>query len=274
MLDFNRLDQAAVRAYARPDKYGPISEKLIRALYEDLLVAGDAAIDVGVNYGIHLFEMARCVGEKGLVIGIEANVERYGALLKRIAHDNLTNISLLNVAAADSEGFCDFFVNRSYSGWSSRNEHHRRTEEDVIEKVRAYAVELSRVIPVRINPRFIKIDIEGGEFPALLGMRQLMLRAQPIVVFEGALTKSAEQFGFPRGAVPEFFNRLKYVAADLFGELIDPADWRPGAAWNFVAFRSAAGESERVATALTNAWIKVLRDEKERAASGSSAPHP
>src|SRR5215467_4847832 len=183
MLDFAHVNEAGVRSYMQPGRYGPASEKIIRGLYQEILGPGSVAIDVGVNYGIHLFEMSKCVGEHGLAIGIEANVERYAALLKRIAQ-GMDNVRLLNVAAANSDGFCDFYVNRSFSGWSSLNEHHRRNPDDVIERVRAYAVRLSTVIPVSVKPAFIKIDIEGGEFPALLGLRQILERSGPDVVFE------------------------------------------------------------------------------------------
>jgi hypothetical protein len=170
----------------------------------------------------------------------------------------MDNVRLLNVAAANSDGFCDFFINRSYSGWSSLNEQHRRTPSDAIEKVRAYAVPLSAVIPVSARPAFIKIDIEGGEFPALLGSRKLLERCRPVVVFEGDLTKSAINFNLPADMPGQFLAELGYRVHDLFGLRIDPHHWKTTVAWNFIAFKDEPTQQERVANALNNAWSKLI----------------
>ena len=257
MLDFSRLDRSAVVAHQINDRYGPISEKLIRAFYRNILAPGDAAADVGVHYGFHLFGMRDCVGDSGVVYGIEANIERYAALLKRLSNQGLANVHLLNIAAANEEGFRDFFINRTHTGRSGLAEN-RKAQSDEIEKITVYAAPLSAVIPKKQRLKFMKIDIEGGEFPALLGAKSIVQNSQMLIVFEGKLSLSAAKFGFPVEMVGEYMRELGYCVSDLFGNPVDPATGTGGFGWNFVAGPSNDETRTTIARALTEAWIEAL----------------
>ena len=259
MLDFSRLDRAAVVAHQSNDRFGPISEKLIRAFYRSILAPGDAAVDVGVHYGFHLFGMRDCVGDGGLVYGIEANVERYVAMLKRLSNQGITNVHVLNIAAANEEGFRDFFVNRTHTGRSGLAEN-RKAPSDEIEKITVYAAPLSSVLPKKRQFKFMKIDIEGGEFPALLGAKSIIEASQMLVVFEGKLSLSAAKFGFPAEMVGEYTHELGYCVFDLFGNPVDSSSGAGGFGWNFVAGPGDDAGRARIARALTDAWAEALTD--------------
>jgi len=257
LLDYSRVSNDAVAANQPPNRFGPISEKLIRGFYESILSPGDAAVDVGVHYGVHLFGMRDCVGDSGLVYGVEANVQRYAAILKQLANRRMTNVHLLNVAAANVEGFTDFFVNRSFSGYSGLAEN-RKTPQDIIEKIQVYAEPLSSVIPRNLRPKFMKIDIERGEFPALLGARKMIEDAGTVIVFEGSLNQSATKFGLDTGQVDEYVRDIGYRVFDLFGNPIDITSWTGGFGWNYVAGPDNDATQGTIARALTDSWIKVL----------------
>jgi FkbM family methyltransferase len=252
------LDKAAVFAHQANDRFGPISERLIRAFYRSILAPGDAAVDVGVHYGFHLFGMRDCVGDGGLVYGIEANIERYAALLKRLSNRGITNVHLLNIAAANEEGFRDFFINRTHTGRSGLAEN-KKASSDEIEKVAVYAAPLSCVLPKKRRMKFMKIDIEGGEFPALLGAKSVIEESQMLIVFEGKLSLSAAKFGFPAEMVGEYMRELDYCVFDLFGNPVDSTG-AGGFGWNFVAGPHNDAARANIGRALTDAWSKALAD--------------
>ena len=54
---------------------------------------GDVFVDVGAHVGRCTLPVARAVGEKGLVIAVEANIENYNCLKKNIESNNLHNIN-------------------------------------------------------------------------------------------------------------------------------------------------------------------------------------
>ncbi|MEO8678155.1 MAG: FkbM family methyltransferase [Vicinamibacterales bacterium] len=55
---------------------------------------------------------------------------------------------------------------------------------------------------------FLKLDVEGSELPALLGARQTIGRAKPVVLFEDKGFGS--RFGVKRGAIETFLTGLGY----------------------------------------------------------------
>jgi hypothetical protein len=60
----------------------PDFEGLIRDIYVAFLRGGEVAVDVGVNEGHHLVQIAQAVGSRGKVIGVEANGPMCEAVLK------------------------------------------------------------------------------------------------------------------------------------------------------------------------------------------------
>ena len=263
LLDYTRLDRAEVSRHWAKAKLQPVFNGLIRAFYEAVLTPGAAAIDVGVHYGHHLFPMRDCVGESGIVFGIEANVERYVAIQKRIANRNLINVHLLNVAASDTQRVADFYVNMTHTGRSGLRDN-RANENDDVRKLSVYTVPISSVIPRSIAPAFIKIDIEGAEFPALVGAKDVMMRGGAIVVFEGRLATTAPQFGFSARDVEAFAKDIDYAMFDFFGNAMAPGSETDGIGWNYVLCPNDAARRARVAGGLTEAWLKVLAAEKSQ----------
>jgi FkbM family methyltransferase len=257
VLDYSRVEKSSVEAHKAKDRFGPISERLIRSIYESFLQAGDTCIDVGVHFGTHLFPMRNCVGDQGHVFGVEANPERYVAILKRICRQRLANVHVVNVAASDHEALEDFYINQSRTGRSGLREN-KLSPSDIVQKVTAYAAPLSVIVPANLEPKFIKIDIEGAEFPALLGARDLLNRATPLVVFEGRLSVTAPKFGFSMASVEQYFREIGYCVFDLFGQEIDLTTWSGGHGWNFIAGHDDAVTRNVIADKLTEGWLATL----------------
>ena len=66
--------------------------------------------------------------------------------------------------------------------------------DPVLKPITVNVVPLDDVIPQDQDVAFIKLDIEGGEFHALLGTACTIRRCRPVIVFEAGL-KSTGQYG-------------------------------------------------------------------------------
>jgi FkbM family methyltransferase len=97
-------------------------------------------------------------------------------------------------AVSDTSGESDFqFVvnDPAYSGLQ-RRDYDR--PDPKITTIRVHVVTLDEIIPRNEKIAFIKIDIEGGEFHAIIGGIETIRRGKPVIVFE-ASSRSTGMYG-------------------------------------------------------------------------------
>jgi hypothetical protein len=51
-------------------------------------------------------------------------------------------------------------------------------------KLEAQKVQIIRMDDLKLNPYLVKVDIEGGELSALLGMKETLKRSRPVLIVE------------------------------------------------------------------------------------------
>jgi FkbM family methyltransferase len=236
--------------FKRSDRFGPASEHIIRGFYLALLQPGDTAIDVGVHYGIHLFDMARATAPGGHVFGVEANPERFQAMERRRIDSAVENATIFNVAAGNRNARVAFNVNVTNTGRSGLLVN-KMEETDIMERIDVDMRPLDDLVPDAERLRFIKIDVEGAEAIVIQGARRIIGRARPCVIFEGRLTDSADTCGIAYGELMDTLSG--YAVFDLFG---DEVDFRTasGSGWNFRAIPDEQTALNAAATALAKAW--------------------
>lgn len=151
-------------------------EALEMSRLSDLVNGVDFFIDLGASLGPYTFRVNNILHHATLV-AVEADplrVERLRELTTRWAAERDNEIVALHCAAGGSRGSAPFVVtdsniSGSLSRVSDRTEKGRtidvelRTIDDIVEEFGSQARKI-----------FIKIDIEGGEFMALYGARQLI----------------------------------------------------------------------------------------------------
>lgn len=212
----------------------PDLETFVRRIYEAFLREGDRALDVGVNEGHHLVNMATAVGASGKIIGIEAYKPILWQTLGNIVqyHPRLVDrIEILNVAVSNEPGTAQFYFDKSFTGLSSL------ARRDVSEghEIEPTIVKLDTLDNLISEPvRFIKIDIEGAEYHALRGAGKL-LQSKPLIAFE--FDPSAPRYFEydPRDFVG-LFDAAGYQITDLFGHPHPDAESLMNSpTWNFLA---------------------------------------
>lgn len=97
------------------------------------------------------------------------------------------------------------------------------------------------------NIKLIKLDLEGGEFDALVGGKDILSSSRPLVVFENSLSHSSTEYSYAKSDFFDFFSNINYCIYDFFGNSVDECYW--DATLQTYMFVAAPIESEN------NRWL-------------------
>ena len=153
-------------------------------LLEKAVAPGDTALDLGANFGLYTFHLARRVGPDGRVFSFEA-VPSTALALRRVI-DRLgvsERVEVIEKAVGERVGTAVFAVPRRSDG-STDAALAAVMPEDVEEGM---ALPLTRVddeVPFDSPVTFMKVDVEGAEFAALLGAASIIERHAPTILIE------------------------------------------------------------------------------------------
>jgi FkbM family methyltransferase len=176
-------------------------EPEFRAL-ASFVAPNDWAIDIGANVGHYTKALSDAVGPVGRVIAVEPVPTTFALLAQNILSFQFSNVTLLNVAASDSDAVLNISVPGAHN---SKNYYQAHITEDRTGAIDILAVRVDDLnIPHSI--RLVKIDAEGHEGRVLLGMTKLLTRDRPTLILEAG----------PREA-GELINSLGYTATRLPG---------------------------------------------------------
>lgn len=140
---------------------------------------GEVFIDVGAHVGKYTLQVARILGNNGLVIALEPHPGNYRALLKGIQLNGFKNIVALNVAAWDRDCKLKLFIHDAAVHHSTKIdlglghvEVKARAIDQVVEELGVKQVD------------WIKIDVEGAEMEVLKGLKKTLVKYAPRLIIE------------------------------------------------------------------------------------------
>lgn len=159
-----------------PPRY-PSYRNFATGLYEtdvteqflSLLSAGMTVVDVGANIGYYTLLASRLVGAEGRVYSFEPDPEAYTYLERNVSLNQCTNVAAVRKAAGNHVGSLGFIRPGPERGFVSTLGP---------QAISIDAVTLDAFFGGLAWPavHLIKIDIEGSEEQALLGMQELVRR--------------------------------------------------------------------------------------------------
>ena len=145
--------------------YKKFSDRHVGTLLREIISPGMTVIDVGANIGFYTAFMANIVGEKGRVYAFEPSPHNFNLLKK---YNNNNNVTLVQAAVGDTTGEIVLYVS------DKLNVDHQTYETDEIrEKVNVLSYRLDDYLKNE-KVDFIKMDIQGFEYQALLGMKNIL----------------------------------------------------------------------------------------------------
>jgi FkbM family methyltransferase len=173
---YSSLDDAAVGKYVRDNNY----ERDVTALFRASLGPGMSVVDIGANIGYFTLLAASLVGPQGRVLAIEPNPRNVRLLEASRRANDFRHVTIAQTAAGRETGL--LVLNTSYSNGTTSDLPADLAQFFAAEAVPAMRLDslLDRETPVD----FIKVDVEGAEFNALLGGEATIRRWRPLLVSE------------------------------------------------------------------------------------------
>lgn len=149
----------------------------LTAALEGLCRPGSTVLDIGANVGAHTLRIARIVGQSGKVYAFEPTDCAFGKLIRNISLNGFGNIVPLQIALSDRNLSKQSIWFRS--SWPTKGRQVER--KSVVDFVRlddwSEGHNLSRV-------DMIKLDVDGNEYPVIMGARSLLSRHRPLILME------------------------------------------------------------------------------------------
>lgn len=148
-------------------------EVLSRVLSHD-----SVCIDLGAHNGEILKLMVQSAPG-----GVHHAVEALPHLVERLVKQ-FPNVVVHSCAVADETGEATFNYVMDHQAYSGLRQRDYPRDDCEIRVITVPVRRLDELIPGNVVARTIKADIEGGEYHAFCGARQLIKRSNPIIVFE------------------------------------------------------------------------------------------
>jgi len=156
--------------------YEPPVERLIRAL----LRPGMGFLDIGANIGYFSLIAAGIVGPEGHVYAVEANADNARLLEASRRVNGFDNITVLQVAAGARSGLLALHTQHSTGTASALPD----SAEWLLAARTVPSLRMDDLVADTPRLGLIKIDIDGGEFPALQGTARLIATHRPALITE------------------------------------------------------------------------------------------
>jgi FkbM family methyltransferase len=215
-----RLDAFAHRGYWFR---GRNRERDTMALYSRLIAPGSVVLDAGGHIGYTALYFASLVGPLGRVLVAEPAPNNLRYLRHNIrAHPT---ISLFEIGLGDKTEHVPFFIetltgqNSSFSRayTSERNAARSYGGSEPISEIQVQMKTMDAfVADVGVTPDFVKIDVEGFEYPVLTGASSLLRDRRPMLMIE--IRDSNRERCF------QLLRQLGYVLISPALRLLDSAD--------------------------------------------------
>jgi FkbM family methyltransferase len=225
----------AVRAVNGPGELD--FEAIVQRVYERILEPGDTAIDAGACVGRHTFPMAARVAPSGAVHAVEPLPKlawRLRAKLWLRYPRLIPVVKVRQLALSERNGTAEFLeaADPAYSGLTARI--YPRPDMRIRKRVVRVGT-LDRLWPAA-PVKFIKLDIEGGEFAAMRGGAGLIANSRPMIAFEYDRWNTPQFNGFDHADLLDFLDSVEYQVVDVLGvPFHDRSLWEEAALWYYFA---------------------------------------
>lgn len=160
----------------------------------------DVVIDIGANIGYYTLIFAQLVGPKGKVVAFEPDPANFELLKKNVLVNKYENVILENKAVSNKNGNLKLFLSTKNNGM-----HRTYPSKWCNESIEINSIRLENYFSNEEKIDFVKLDIEGAEYDALMGMKSIIKNNKELVVFTEFVPSSLEEHGTNPEDVLDFF---------------------------------------------------------------------
>lgn len=143
-------------------------------VFRSLVTPGGIVYDIGANVGVYTLLGSKLVGREGHVYAFEPLPRNLRLLQKHLKLNNLQNVTAVEKAISDCDGFSAFKVEEDYSAGSLSSSGDLTVGTITLD----HAFSGMALRP----PSVLKVDVEGGETQVLAGAKTLLSLHKPPVL--------------------------------------------------------------------------------------------
>jgi len=192
-------------------------------------------IDIGCHLGAYLQKMVT-LAPRGRHLALEPVPDKAEWLRRKFP-----SVAVVEAAADDSDGMKEFFIDPAQTALSGLRAGSREASREAL---RVRCRQLDDIVDEGARVGFVKVDVNGGELPALRGARRLLRRERPFVLL-GCSQRGLDDHGIDAGELFKFV--VVDVGYQIFllkdylndGSPLDAAAFRESMVYPFKAFKYA-----------------------------------
>ena len=206
-------------------------------LFQNALKPGSTVLDIGAHHGYFSLLAAKCVGPEGMIYAFEPAPENFKILKRNIELNHLTNVIPINKAVSDKSTTLPFYFRRQ-TGVTGSLFATQQSDENTVP---VECVTIDEHLDGK-SVDVVKMDIEGAEATALIGMEDTLSRSNDIVLFVEINSDCLLQAGVtPDGLLNQLDKAgFKCLDIDEIGETLRPVN--PGVEFcNIYCVKKASG---------------------------------
>ena len=176
-------------------------------LFREKVKGGDIVVDLGANIGYYTLLSAKIVGGSGKVYAFEPDPSNYKILTSNIKLNGYNNIITEGKAVSDKVGTLDLYLDAQDMGAHTIYRTAKNKKIISVESITLDKYFKGREFPIDI----VKMDIEGAEMAALMGMQNIISKNQNLKIFMEFHIPWIKRAGIlPNDFATLLFNRFKF----------------------------------------------------------------
>ncbi len=177
-------------------------------LFRSYLKPGMTVVDIGANLGFFTVIAAHHAGPTGKIFSYEPDPHNFSLLEKNIEANGFKNVAASPLALSDRAGTRELFFGDNNTTHSFSDKRGAGKSESVSTDT------LDNSLKAQGSPRIdlIKMDIEGAEPIALLGMRETIAKNPELIIFFEYHPNAIKRLG---NSALEFLGKLKELGFSL-----------------------------------------------------------
>ncbi len=175
-------------------------DRITRLILKKLLKTNSNCIDVGCHKG-DILRLFLKYAPYGTHYAFEPLPHLYSELVKKYN----SKAKIFPYALSDKEGRSSFQYVKNAPAYSGIKRRRYDISSPEIEEIEVEVRSLDLLIPDTERIDFLKIDVEGGEFPVLKGAINLLKSSKPTILFESGRGAS-DFYGTDANSLFEFLN--------------------------------------------------------------------
>ncbi len=186
-------------------------EPYVAEILQKKIKEGDVVVDIGANIGYHTLLMAKLADRKGKVYAFEPHPDNFALLKKNVEANGYSNVVLEQKAVSNKKGRANLYLDREDKSVKHSLLQHENTKNASVE---VDSVTLDDYFKNQ-TVDFIKMDIEGAEHYALLGMQKLLLKNKTVKIILEFTPSYLEKVGIPPGEHVRLLERLGFQLKNI-----------------------------------------------------------